>query len=308
MKKKSMLILMSTIMIAILSFSGCGNDENTEPDDQNKTLTDTVRIVTLEGAGEEATASLPDGFQVDVFQKSSEIETKIQTKDFDLAIVSANTAARLYNQTGGELVAVSPVALNDWFIVSNNGYIDSQQMSNLRYKTIVASGKGGAGEIVLRKLLTDNYINPDYGVTMTWVDTPAQVVKALKETNTIGLLQEPFATQALGISSTGSGLTADIDLGVLWETQYGSPIPSDILIANKQFVKDRSPDFKLFIEAFEKSIGAAKESGAAELVFYGRSNRGVDLIKNYMVLMEDFDINSLGGKSLDDSFYYGIGE
>jgi NitT/TauT family transport system substrate-binding protein len=234
MEKKSLLILMSTIMILILSLSGCGKEENTASDTQNKTLSDTVRIVTLTGAGEEATASLKDGFSIDVFQKASEIEAHIVNGNYDLAVVPANTAAKLYQQTGGDLVVISPISLNDWFIISNKGYIKSQDISDLRGETIVASGKGGSGEAILRKLLEDNYINPDSGVRMKWVDTPAQVMEALKETYTIALLQEPFATQALSLSSSSNGLTADIDLGALWETQYHSPVPSDVMIANKQ--------------------------------------------------------------------------
>jgi NitT/TauT family transport system substrate-binding protein len=200
------------------------------------------------------------------------------------------------------------VALNDWFIVSNKGYITSQEISDLRGETIIASGQGGTGEAILRKLLEDNYINPDYGVRMKWVDTPTQVLDALKEPYTITLLQEPYASLALGLSSSSSGLTADIDLGALWELQYDSPIPSDILVANKKFVTERSDDFQLFLSAYEESLGTAKESSTANLVFYGRSNRGIDLIKSFMASMEVYDIGLLGGKSPDAAFYYGIGE
>ncbi len=308
MNKKSLLILISTMMIVVFAMSGCGKDEAKEPNNQNKTLTDTVRIVTMTGAGEVATASMAEGFEVQVFQKSSEVDALILNSNYDLAIVSANTAARLYQQTGGDLVAISPVVLNDWFIISNKGYIKSQRMSDLKGKTIVASGKGGTGEAILRKLLKDNDINPDYGVRMEWVDTPEQVMEALKESYTVGLLQEPFATQALGLSSSSNGLTADIDLGVLWEASYQIPVPTDILIANKQFVIERTGDFQLFLAAYEASLDTAKKSSTANLVFYGRSNRGIDIIKNFMASMEEYDISLLGGKSPDAAFYYGIGE
>jgi NitT/TauT family transport system substrate-binding protein len=308
MKTRYLLILMSAIMIAILALSGCGNDDKIEPDNQKKTLSDTVRIITMAGVGEEATASMPDGFQVDVFPKAGEVESQILTGSYDLAVVSANTAAKLYQQTGGDLVAISPLALNDWFIVSNKGYIASQEISDLRGKTIVASGQGGTGEAILRRLLEDNYINPNYGVRMKWVDTPLEVLEALKETNTVAMLQEPYATQALGMSSASNGLTADIDLGALWEAKYDTPIPSDILVANKKLVTDRYDDFQLFISAFEESLDIAKESSTANLVFYGRSNRGIDLIRNFMASMEEYDISLMGGKSPDAAFYYGIGE
>lgn len=307
-RRGSLLVLLSAMIIVLFSLSGCGKEEGTKTEKQDATLSDTVHIVTKAGSGEEAMASMADGFKVDVFQKESEVEDKVLNNNYDLAVVSANTAAKLYQQTGGKLVAISPVALNDWFIVSNKGYISSQQISDLHGKTIFATGRGGTGEYVLRKLLKDNYINPDYGVRMKWFDTSAQVIEALKTSNTVGLLQEPYASLALGVSSASNGLTADIDLGALWQTQYGSPIPSDVLIANRQFVKTRAGDLKLFINEYEKSMEKAKKSSTANLVFYGRSNRGIDLIKNFMALMEEYDINSLGGKSLDAAFYYGIGE
>lgn len=308
MKKKSLLVFTATIMIVILSLSGCGNEEKTESDNQNENLSDTVRIVALTGAGEEATASLPAEFVLDVYENQTETEAIIISGNYDLAVVPANTAAKLYQQTGGDLVAVSPVVLNDWFIISNKGYITSQQISNLKGKTIVASGQGGTGEAILRKLLKDNDINPDYGVKMKWVETPAQVIEALKETYTIALLQEPFASQALGLSSSSNGLTADIDLGALWEAQYNSPFPSDLLIANKLFITERADDFQLVLSAYEKSFSTAKDSSTANLVFYGRSNRGIEIIKNFMASMEEYDITLLGGKSPDAAFYYGIGE
>ena len=307
-RRGSLLVLLSAMMIVLLSLSGCGKDESAQTDKQDATLSDTVHIVTQAGSGEEATASMTDGFKVAVFQKESEVEDKVLNNNYDLAVVSANTAAKLYQLTGGKLVVISPVALNDWFIGSNKGYITSQQISDLQGKTIFATWKGGTGEYILRKLLQDNGINPDYGVYMKWFDTSAQVIKALKTSNTVGLLQEPYASLALGVSSTSNGLKADIDLGALWESQYESSIPSDVLIANKQFVKERAGDLQLFISEYEKSMETAKKSSAANLVFYGRSNRGIDLIKNFMALMEEYDINSLGGKNLDAAFYYGIGE
>lgn len=308
MKKRTLLILTATIVTVMIVLSGCGNDEKTESDNQIKTLSDTVRIVTMESGVEEAMASMPDGFSLDVFQKASDVESQILTGSYDLAIVPATTAAKLYQQTRGELVAISPVSLNGWFIVSNTGYITTQEISDLRGKTIVASGQGGTGEAVLRVLLKENFINPDFGVRMKWVDTPAQVLEALKEKNTIALLQEPYASQALGLTSSSNKVTADIDMGELWKTGHKAPVPSMILIANKRFVDERADDFQLFISAYEESLESVTKSSTTYLVFYGRSNRGIELIKNFMALMEENDINLLGGKSPDAAFYYGTGE
>jgi NitT/TauT family transport system substrate-binding protein len=306
MKTRSLLILLSTLLIVILSLSGCGGDKNTEAGDQNKTLSGPVDVVALQGAGEEATASLPDGYTVDVAQKTSELETLIQSGSFDLAVVPANMAARLYAQTGGDLVAISPVDLGGWYIISNKGYITSQEISDLRGKTILAYGQGGTGDAMLRALLSGSYINPDYGVRMEWVDTPAQVLEALKEPYTVALLQEPFAAQAMSMADLE--LTSDIDLGMLWGDKYGFPAPSDVLIANKRFIMERGGDVEVVVADFQNALTAAKESAKSDLVFYGSSTRGMDLLKEYMAAMEKYDISLIGGESLDAAFYHGIGE
>lgn len=308
MKKKSIIVLLAVVLMVVLALAGCGKDDEATPDEQNKTLSDTVRIVALTGVGEEALAAMPEGFETESFQKLDEIKAQVLGNDYDMAIVPANTAARLYKQSGGQLLAISPMNLNGWYIMSNKGYIDSQSLSDLRGKTIVACGKDGAGDAVLRKLLSDAGINPNYGVRMEWVDTPEQVMEALKDKYTIALLNQPYVDQAKKSFAGNDDVNVNIDLGVLWESDYGYPIPSDVLIANKQFVAERMDDFEVAIDAMESSLAAAKETSAANLVFYGRSNRGIDLMKKYMISMEDFDISLLGGKSPDASFYYGIGE
>jgi ABC-type nitrate/sulfonate/bicarbonate transport system substrate-binding protein len=238
---------LTAVIIASSSLYSCGKDEEATPEDQNKSLTSSVQIVTLGGAGEVAMASLPEGFDVSLSLKPTDIETLILNNDYDLAVVSTNTAARLYQRSGGEMVVVSPIVLNDWMIVSNNGYITNQELTGLRGKRIVACGQGGTGEAVFRKLLADRYINPDYGVRMEWVSTPAEVIAALKQTGTIGLLQEPYVSQAMEQPTDGGEMKIDIDLGALWEASYGSPIPTDVIIANKQFVSERADDVRIFI-------------------------------------------------------------
>lgn len=308
MKQKSIIVLLAVILLVALPLSGCGKDDEATPDEQTKTLSDTVRIVALTGAWDEALAVMPEGFETELYQKLDDINAQVLRNDYDLAIVPANAAARLYKQSGGQLLAISPVNLNGWHIMSNKGYIDSQNLSDLRGKTIVACGKDGTGEAVLRKLLSDAGINPDYGVRMEWVDTPEQVMEALKDKYTVVLLNQPFVDQAQKSFAGNNDVKTDIDLGALWESDYGYPIPSDVLIANKQFVEERMDDLTIAIDAMESSLAAAKENATADLVFYGRSDRGIDLMKKYMNSMEEFDINLMGGNSPDAPFYYGIGE
>ena len=304
-KKKLLPILLVSFLAIGMVSTGCGKDDSDQSQDQSKSLSGTVNIVTQNGAGEEVLGDMPDGYDVQTYKSNDEVVDQIQNANIDLAIVSANTAAQIYNQTDGKFVAISPVALNDWYIVSNNGNLTSQNLTGLKYKTIVATNQGGTGQYVLQKLLEDSNINPDYQVTMKWVDTPSDVLSALKTSGTVALLQEPFVSQALSTSSDNSDVTSDIDLGTLWESQYGSPIPSDVLIASKDFVKNRGDDLDIFISDVIESIDSTKKTSNADLVFYN-SSRGMDILRDYFALMEDLD--AVGGKSLNSTFYYGIGE
>lgn len=304
MKRKPLAILLILLVSATTVLAGCGNDNGSGTEDQNKTLTGTVKIITQTGPGADALGAMPDGYQVQSFKTKDEVVGQILNDSYDLAIVDPVTAAKLYNQSGGDLVAISPIELGGWHIISNNGYMTDGQITALSGKTVVSADRDGTGYAALRKLLEDQNINPDYRITMEWTDTSAQVLAALKTTGTVALLSDPAASQALAGSGTSKTIS-DIDLGQLWETAYGYPIPSEIVIANKQFVKNRSADLGLFLETVTGSIDKAKKSSSANLVFYN-STRGMEILKSYLTTLEDLTL--LGGKAPDTAFYYGIGE
>jgi len=304
MKTKSLAIILSMLVIVATALTGCGNDNRNDTKDQAKTLTGTVKVITQTGDGTDALASMPDGYQIQSFKTKDEVIGQILNDSYDLAIVDPVTAAKMYNQTGGKMVAISPITLDGWYIVSNKAYITSGQITDLSGKTIVSADQDGTGYAVLRKLLEDKYVNPDYRVTMNWVDTPDKVIDALKTPGTVALLSEPYVSQALGELGNDK-ITSDIDLNQLWQTTYGYPIPSEVVVATKQFVKNRSGDLDLFLQTVTGSIDKAKKSSTSNLVFYN-STRGMEILNNFITTLDELTL--LGGKTPNTAFYYGIGE
>lgn len=294
--------ILFALALILASGAGCGKEEvQQEPVD--KPLSGSVDLVVLPGVGEIFAEFLPDEFDVTVFQDLKLAEGSVVSGSWDMAILPANTAAYLYNRTGGSLSAVSPVSLGGWSILSNGAYIPEENLYYLRGRTIVAWGEGGTGVYVLRKLLLENGINPDTRIRMKWVDTPSEALEALSQRGTIALLQEPFATRALGTE----GVERSISLDKLWKEMYNVPIPSEVLVVSPEFAGARGEEMAAVRKAFSAAL-AESERSIPGMVFYPDSNRGMVLLRGYLERMAESWPEAVGGKLPGPSFYLGIGE
>lgn len=300
MNKKILFVLFAAFMMSIF-LAGCGDDQDTT--EEKGTLSGEVSIVALEGAATETLESLGRDYDIRTYDDLMSLEAEIAGGDFDAAIVSSNNAAQLYEKTDGNVMAVSPVVMGDLYIVSNGISIPEDSISFLRGKTIIGCCEGGTGEYALKKLLEDNYINTEYGISFEWLSTPQEVKEALKGPYTLALLQEPYASEAV---KSIKNAEKSLELDKLWEETYNSHIPTDILVVSRSFAEKRAKDLKIFLAEYEESIDKARENTKSKLVLYSRSNRGERLIGDYIKLMEEFDLDSLGGKAPGNNFYYGI--
>jgi len=300
MNKKILFVLFAAFVMSIF-LAGCGDDQDTT--EEKGTLSGEVSIVALEGAATETLESLGRDYDIRTYDDLMSLEAEIAGGDFDAAIVSPNTAAQLYEKTDGNVMAVSPVVMGDLYIVSNGISIPEDSISFLRGKTIIGCCEGGTGEYALKKLLEDNYINTEYGISFEWLSTPQEVKEALKEPYTLALLQEPYASEAV---KSIKNAEKSLELDKLWEETYNSHIPTDILVVSRSFAEKRAKDMKIFLAEYEESIDKARENTKSKLVLYSRSNRGERLIRDHIKIMEEFDLDSLGGKAPGSNFYYGI--
>ena len=300
MKRKVIFILFATFAMSVF-FIGCGGDEDVT--EETGTLSGEISIVAAKGSPAETLEALGNDYDITTYDDQTSVEAEIAGGDFDSAIVSANTAAQLYEKTDGNVMAVSPVVMGDLYIVSNGISIPEDSISFLRGKTIIGCCEGGAGEYALKKLLEDNYINTEYGISFEWLSTPQEVKEALKEPYTLALLQEPYASEAV---KSIKNAEKSLELDKLWEETYNSHIPTDILVVSRSFAEKRTKDLKIFLAEYEESIDKARENTKSKLVLYSRSNRGEKLIKDYINIMKEFDLDSLGGKAPGSNFYYGI--
>ena len=291
------------LALALSALAGCGGTEDAGQPEVTTPISGELDLVVLPGDGQTLASGLPESFKVTVAEDLDIAEGSVYDGSADLAILPATTAAYLYNRTGGGLSAISPVTLGGFSVYTNGAYLPEGQIAYLAGKRIVACDEGGTGGFVLRQLLREAGINPDYRITIEWVDTPQEVLDALKERGAVALLQEPFGAQALEIE----GVSRPLALDILWKDLYNIPIPSDVLVVSAEFASQRGDEIPAILEAFATALGETGDPGSG-LVLYPGSNRGMALLRDYLVLAASQDPESVGGKLPAAAFYLGTGE
>lgn len=311
------MVILSVLMAGVLT--GCGP----EPEEL---LTAPVKIASLNGPtgiGMVKLMEVPDKYQVTMYQSPDEVVGKIISGEVDVAAVPSNLAAVLYNKLEGDIVLVGVNTLGVLYIVENGEAVTD--LSDLKGKTIVASGKGGTPEFILNQLLRTEGLDPQKDVTVNWLLNHSDVASTLMANQgTIAMLPQPFATIVMEKNPKNR---VAVDLNADWETTQKTELPMGVLIAQKSFVEERESDLALFLKDYKASVDFVNTDveGASELVsqfgiipdpliakkaiplcnivFISAQDGKSNLIDFYKIISA-MDPKSIGGTMPDENFYY----
>lgn len=193
----------------------------------------------------------------------------------DIVAVPANLASILYNNTKGNVQVLAINTLGVLSIVENGTSIKS--VSDLKGKTIYASGKGATPEYALNYILENNGINPEKDVTIEWKSEHTECLMALTNTkNAIAMLPQPFITIAQGKLDT---LNIALDLTKEWENiqeknQTSSALITGVIVAKKEFIKNNKEAVQDFLTQYNQSVGYVNEN----------IEEGANLIEKYDII------------------------
>lgn len=322
-----------TLMLVGLILSGCAGNNDSEA--QNKdgaegsqptALSAEIKVAALAGPTGIGMAYLMDQqgkYQVDVYQSPEEAVGKILSGDVDVAAVPSNLGAVLNNKTKGGITMLAVNTGGVLYLLENGS--DVKSINDLKGKTILASGKGGAPEYILDRLLSDAGLDPAKDVTIQWMANHADVSSTMMtQKGSVALLPEPFVTVT---ESKSADITTALDLNKLWKDKYNQELPMGALIARADFVKDRGDDLKIFLKDYEDSVKKVNKDPAAaakivsekgiisdektaeaaipkcNIIFLPGDQAKAALQPFYDVLFK-MDPASLGGAMPGDDFYY----
>lgn len=263
-------------------------------------------------------------YQFEIVAAVDEVTPKLVQGKTDIAAVPANLASVLYNNTNAEVQVLAINTLGVIYIVESGDVIS--EVSDLKGRTIYASGKGATPEYALNYILAQNGIDPEKDVTIEWKSEHAECLSALMaDENAIAMLPQPFVTTA---QTKSEKIRVALDLTEEWDKLGAdSALLTGVVVARKEFIEQNPAAVQAFLEHYEASVNyvnqnikdaatliekydivpapvAVKAVPSCNIVFITGEEMKQKLSGYLKVLLEQ-NPKAIGGALPADDFYYG---
>ena len=265
-------------------------------------------------------------YQVEIVGTADAITGRLIQGELDAAMLPANVASVLYNQSGGKVQVAAVNTLGVLYIVEAGNAI--QSIEDLRGKTLYATGKGQTPEYVLNYILRENGLDPDTDLTIEYKSEATEVAALLKNTpGAVALLPQPYVT---AVQMQVEGLRMALDMTAEWtKVNPDSALVTGVLVVRTEFAAENTAAVNEFLEDYRASIEfvQANTAEAAALVAqYGIVEQAAmaekalpycgityvdgaemrQMLLGYLQVLFDQRPESVGGKLPEDSFFYGL--
>lgn len=320
MKKLIALLVLVAMTISLFACSG------------TETEKEMIRIAGLKGPTsiglikvmkDNADGNAANKYEFTIAGSADEITPKLNKGELDMAAIPANLASALYNNTDGAIKVLAINTLGVLYVVEKGDTI--KNVTDLKGKTIYATGKGSTPEYTLRYILAKNGLDPDNDVTIEWQSEPTAVVPLLKANdNAIAMLPQPYVTVA---QTNVEGLNIALNLTDEWGKIEGSgTLITGVLVARTEFVEKHPDAVKKMLYEYAASseyVNANVDDAAAlveefDIIKAAIAKKAIpycnikvitgDEMKTalsaYLTVLFEQNAKAVGGKIPDDAFYY----
>ncbi len=328
MKKFTVAFICVTLIMFLMA--GCGKKKEETVDINITALkgpTAMGMVKMMEDIGADAEGFTEDGnpYQFTIAASVDEVTPKLVQGNTDIAAIPANLASVLYNNTDGQLRVLAINTLGVLYLVDTDGSI--QSVSDLKGKTIYASGKGATPEYALNYILSGNGFDMEKDVVIEWKAEHSECVAALGNKGTVALLPQPFVTVA---QAKNDKIQIGLDLTEEWdklqkEENKGTMI-TGVIVARKEFVEKNPEAVNQFLDSYKESVEYVNQNMAeaaaliekydivpaavaekalpyCNIVFI-EGNEMKEKLSGYLDILEKQNPKSIGGEVPADEFYY----
>lgn len=275
----------------------------------------------------EAGAVNGNSYEFTIAASADEVTPKLVQGDVDIAAVPANLASVLYNNTEGKIQVLAVNTLGVLYIVESGDTV--QSVTDLKGKTIYASGKGSIPEYALNYILSSNGIDPEKDVTIEWKSEHSECVAALAaDESGIAMLPQPFVTTA---QTKNDNIRIALDLTKEWDTlQKDAETPSalitGVVAVRADFAAENPEAVNAFLASYKESVDYVNgntEDAAALIEKYDIVPAAVavkalpycnitfiegsemkEKLSGYLNVLAEQNPKAVGGALPADDFYY----
>ena len=298
---------------------------------------DSVNVLALKGPTAMGMVSLMDQadqgeiteetYDFQIVASPDEVSPAIAQGTADIAAVPANLASVLYQKTDGGVQVLTINTLGVLYLVENGDQV--QSVSDLKGKTIYASGKGATPEYALNYILKENGLTPGEDVQIEWKSEHTECVAALAEhEDAAALLPQPFVTTA---QSKNDSLRVVLDLTEEWDKIQkdnggNSSLVTGVTVVRTEFAQEHPEIVEDFMERYQESVSyvnehteeAAKLIGDYDIVPEEIAKKALpecnivyidgaemkEKLSGYLEVLEQENPQAVGGALPADEFYY----
>lgn len=256
---------------------------------------------------------------------ADELTGKITTGELDAVALPTNSAAALYQKTGGEIQIAMVNTLGVLYLVTaGNESISS--VSDLVGKTVYSSGQGTVAQYAFEYILSANGLEPGKDVTVEYKTEHSEIATLMASGQAeIAVLPQPFVTQ---VTSQNADLKVALDLTEEWDKATGgaSILTMGCLAVRRDFAQEHKDALDAFLEDYQSSVEfvnanpkeAAAISGEMDLIPAAVAEKAIpecnivyldganmkEKLPGFLQILFDANPKSVGGAMPEDDFYY----
>ena len=327
-KLGKLIVLLLSIALVLSSLAGCTKEAAPAAPSVPDALSAPLNIGTLMGPTGMGMAGLvgleEQGSKIYVYDAPDQCMAGLLNGELDIAAIPSNVAAVLYNKTEGGISLLGVNTGGVLYLLSNN--VDSvSSLSDLKGKTVYASGMGGVPEYAFKALMAQEGLSED-DIELVWMTSHADVVSALVSQGGYALVPEPQVTVA---GTKADTISVDLDLNAMWKDAFGYDLPMGVVACRAAVADERPDDIVYFLSEYSKVLEAYQEDKdmAAETIAamgilpaagvakaaMPRCNimleTGFDACKNILTplyeTLSSYNPQAVGGSIPGDDFYFG---
>lgn len=192
---------------------------------------------------------------------------KLLKGEMDLGILPPNVAAKLYNKSNGNIVALSVIGQGNLSLLTTDSKY--KNLKSLKGKTVYCAGRGATPEYIFRYILSKHpegkKVNLDFSIP------PSELAAALISGKAEYILvPEPFATVAL-IKGKDAGVRKVFDPSASDEIKKefnNTNFPMTVLVCNKKSLETKAQLISEYLKDYKAAVEwtCANPAEAGELV------------------------------------------
>lgn len=326
---KKLLILLLSITVILLSSCNKFNDANNLASQKTN-----INIAFLKGPTGLGALKLIDNskngktennYNISVLTDSNQVVAKIASGEVNIVALPTNLASSLYNKSSADIEILAINTLGVLYIVSDKSE-NINSISDLKDKTLYATGQGAIPEYILNFILSNNVIDPQNDVNIEYKSEHSELASlVISGQSKVAMLPEPFVTQ---IENKNANISKSINLTKEWDKSVnnGSSLTMGCLVVKREFANNNKEAVNKFLNEYRESVNYTNDDidGASELAEkydIMPKNIAKDAIPSCNIVYIDgddmklktdgflnvlfkFNPKSIGGKIPGEDFYY----